>query len=138
MVTLTITGFTSLSHNGPPFISCDSISSISLASNPVSMLGQNVWKLITIICEKKYVTNELEVQYITTIDQVAVMFTKGLFPSRFRFLSPSSWSSTCGSGINVGKNQTSHCNSIKSNISIPLLSPSKYIIIKCNYRPLNS
>uniref|UniRef100_A0A2N9EQM2 Uncharacterized protein n=1 Tax=Fagus sylvatica TaxID=28930 RepID=A0A2N9EQM2_FAGSY len=69
-----------------PRIWCDNISSISLASNPVFHARTKHLEVDYHYVRDKVVRKELEVCYISTTDQVADIFTKGLSKSRFLLL----------------------------------------------------
>lgn len=70
----------------PPLIWCDNISSISLASNPIFHARTKHLEVDYHYVREKVVNKELDVQYITTRDQVADIFTKGLSTSQFETL----------------------------------------------------
>ncbi|CAM8947373.1 unnamed protein product [Rhodiola kirilowii] len=65
---------------------CDNISAISLASNPVFHARTRHVEIDYHFVREKVVRGELLVGYVSTIDQFADIFTKGLSPVRFRFL----------------------------------------------------
>ena len=69
-----------------PRIWCDNINSISLASNPVFHARTKNLEVDYHYVRDKVVRKELEVCYISTTDQVADIFTKGLSKSRFLLL----------------------------------------------------
>uniref|UniRef100_A0A2N9IS10 Reverse transcriptase Ty1/copia-type domain-containing protein n=1 Tax=Fagus sylvatica TaxID=28930 RepID=A0A2N9IS10_FAGSY len=69
-----------------PLIWCDNISSISLASNPVFHARTKHLEVDYHYVLDKVIRNELAVNYICTLDQVADIFTKGLSFTRFKFL----------------------------------------------------
>ena len=69
-----------------PRIWCDNISSISLASNPVFHARTKHLEVDYHYVRDKVVRKELEVCYLSTTDQVADIFTKGLSKSRFLLL----------------------------------------------------
>ena len=47
------------------------------------MLGPNILRLIIIIFEKEVLSKELKVHFISTLDQIADIFTKALSSPRF-------------------------------------------------------
>ena len=61
-----------------PLILCDNISSISLASNPVFHSRIKHLEVDYHYVREKVIRKELEVRYLSTTDQVADIFTKGL------------------------------------------------------------
>ncbi|WOH07734.1 hypothetical protein DCAR_0727167 [Daucus carota subsp. sativus] len=69
-----------------PVIWCDNISSISLSSNPVFHSKMKHLEVDYHYVREKVIRKELDVRYISTVDQVADVFTKGLSSSRFKQL----------------------------------------------------
>lgn len=69
-----------------PVLWCDNISSIALASNPVFHARTKHLEVdYHYVCEK-VIRTELEVRYISTLDQIGDIFTKGLSLHRFNDL----------------------------------------------------
>lgn len=69
-----------------PRIWCDNISAISLAANPVFHARTRHVSVDYHFIREKVVQNELDVRYLSTVDQVADVFTKGLSAARFTLL----------------------------------------------------
>lgn len=69
-----------------PLIWCDNISSIYLSSNPVFHSKMKHLEVDYHYVREKVVRKKLDVRYISTVDQVADVFTKGLSSSRFKQL----------------------------------------------------
>ena len=69
-----------------PRMWCDNISAISLASNPVFHAWTRHVEVDYHYVREKVVRGELDVRYISTLDQLADCLTKGLSTSRFRYL----------------------------------------------------
>ncbi|KAM1873468.1 hypothetical protein ACFX13_007300 [Malus domestica] len=65
---------------------CDNISAISLASNPVFHARTRHVEVDYHYVREKVVRKELDVRYLSTHDQIADIFTKGLSLPRFRLL----------------------------------------------------
>lgn len=70
----------------PPHLSCDNISSLSLASNPVFHSKMKHMALDFHFVRELVQAKNLKVSYISTIDQIANIFTKGLLGPRFALL----------------------------------------------------
>jgi hypothetical protein len=69
-----------------PKLWCDNIGAISLASNPVFHTRTRHVEVDYHYVREKVVRQELEVGYISTQDQIADIFTKGLSSHRFQLL----------------------------------------------------
>ncbi|KAM2666633.1 hypothetical protein EV2_018442 [Malus domestica] len=69
-----------------PTVHCDNISTISLASNPVFHARTRHVEVDYHFVREKVVCNELRVLFLSTHDQIADIFTKGLSVTRFRYL----------------------------------------------------
>ncbi|KAM1964621.1 hypothetical protein ACFX15_045068 [Malus domestica] len=67
-------------------IHCDNISAISLASNPVFHAHTRHVEVDYHFVREKVVRNELRVLYLSTHDQIADIFTKGLSVTPFCYL----------------------------------------------------
>ena len=65
---------------------CDNMSTIALASNPVFHARTKHVEVDYHYVREKVVRKELQVQFVSTTDQVADIFTKGLSSTRFHFL----------------------------------------------------
>jgi hypothetical protein len=68
-----------LSLPSPPTIWCDNFGALALASNPVSHAR-------TKHIEVDVTNKDIKLHYLSTLDQVADIFTKGLTADRFCFL----------------------------------------------------
>lgn len=69
-----------------PLIWFDNLSAISLASNLVLHVRTKHIEIDYHYVHEKVLQKELDVRFITTKDQVADIFTKGLSTQRFQFL----------------------------------------------------
>lgn len=67
----------------PPTLRCDNISSLALASNPIFHARTKHLEVDYHYVREKVIRGELQVRYISTVDQVADIFTKGLSRQRF-------------------------------------------------------
>uniref|UniRef100_A0A2N9IBU1 Reverse transcriptase Ty1/copia-type domain-containing protein n=1 Tax=Fagus sylvatica TaxID=28930 RepID=A0A2N9IBU1_FAGSY len=68
------------------YIWCDNISAIILASNPVCHAQMKHIEIDYHFVHEKVVRNGISIKYISTVDQVADIFTKGLTSARFLLL----------------------------------------------------
>lgn len=68
-----------------PTLFCDNISAISLASNPVFHARTRHVEVDYHYVREKVVRKEIDVRYLSTHDQIADIFTKGLSLPRFDF-----------------------------------------------------
>lgn len=75
-----------LPWHGPPVLWCDNISAIYLTGNPVFHARTKHVEIDYHFVRERISQRKLLVQYISTIDQPADIFTKGLSTSRFRLL----------------------------------------------------
>ena len=69
-----------------PIIWCDNISAISLASNPIYHARTKHLEVDYHYIREKVVNKELAVQYVSTHEQIADIFTKGLSSKKVRDL----------------------------------------------------
>uniref|UniRef100_A0A5B6Z4V3 Reverse transcriptase Ty1/copia-type domain-containing protein n=1 Tax=Davidia involucrata TaxID=16924 RepID=A0A5B6Z4V3_DAVIN len=70
----------------PPLLWCDNISAISLASNPVFHARTKHIEVDYHFIREKVLNKELQIHHISTLDQVADIFTKSLPSHRFQYL----------------------------------------------------
>jgi hypothetical protein len=70
----------------PPIIWCDSSSALALASNPVSHARTKHIEVNVHFIREKVTNKDIQHRYLSTIDQVANVFTKSLTANRFCFL----------------------------------------------------
>ena len=69
-----------------PIIWCDNINAISLASNPIYHARMKHLEVDYHYIREKVVNKELAVQYVSTHEQIADIFTKGLSSKKVRDL----------------------------------------------------
>lgn len=69
-----------------PLIWCDSVSDLSLASNPVFHARTKHIEVDYHFVREKVLRRDLFVRYVSSDDNVADIFTKGLYPRRFAYL----------------------------------------------------
>ena len=69
-----------------PTIWCDNIGAIALASNPVFHARTKHVKNDYHFIREKVCNNDIKVQHVSTVDQVADVFTKGQTEQRFQYL----------------------------------------------------
>lgn len=70
----------------PPIVYCDNISAISLAPNPVFHARTKQVEVDYHFIREKVVRGDLQVRFVSSIDQLANIFTKGLSSARFMLL----------------------------------------------------
>ncbi|XP_056160962.1 uncharacterized mitochondrial protein AtMg00810-like [Syzygium oleosum] len=75
-----------ISWQGPPVLWCDNISAIYLTGNPIFHARTKHVEIDYHFVRERIAKNQLHVQYISTTDQPADIFTKGLSTARFRLL----------------------------------------------------
>ena len=69
-----------------PVLWCDNVSTLALASNPVFHARTKHIEVDYHFVREKVVNRNIIVKFISTLDQVADIFTKGLSSSRFVYL----------------------------------------------------
>jgi hypothetical protein len=67
----------------PPTLWCDNSGALSLASNPVSHARTKHIEVDIHFIREKVTNRDIQLRYISTLDQVADIFTKGLNADRF-------------------------------------------------------
>ena len=72
--------------SAPPVLWCDNISALALASNPVFHARTKHIEVDYHFVREKVLNRDILIKFISTSDQVADIFTKGLSSSRFMFL----------------------------------------------------
>jgi hypothetical protein len=65
---------------------CDNVSALALASNPVFHARTKHIEVDYHFVREKVLNKDISIRFISTADQVADVFTKGLSTSRFLFL----------------------------------------------------
>ena len=70
----------------PPILHCDNLGAISLASNPVFHARTKHVEVDVHFIREKVLNKDVSIRYVSTVDQLADLFTKGLSSSRFCFL----------------------------------------------------
>jgi hypothetical protein len=69
--------------NVPPVLWCDNLSALALASNPVFHARPKHIEVDFHFVREKVLNKDIHIKFISTHDQVADIFTKGLTSSRF-------------------------------------------------------
>jgi hypothetical protein len=70
----------------PPTIWCDNSGALAIASNPVSHARTKHIEVDVHFIRDKVLNKDIQLRYLSTIDQLADIFTKGLPADRFCFL----------------------------------------------------
>jgi hypothetical protein len=70
----------------PPTIWCDNSGALSIASNPVSHASTKHIEVDIHFIREKVTNRDIQLHYISTLDQITDIFTKGLPADRFCFL----------------------------------------------------
>lgn len=70
----------------PPLIQCDNVDALALASNPFFHTRTKHIELDYHFIREKVLNKDVELKFISTVDQVVDIFTKGLSSTRFLFL----------------------------------------------------
>jgi hypothetical protein len=69
-----------------PILWCDNVSALALASNPVYHARTKHIEVDYHFVREKVINGDISVKFISTLDQIADIFTKGLSSSRFNIL----------------------------------------------------
>ena len=69
-----------------PIIWCDNIGAIALTSNLVFHAGTKHVEIDYHFIREKVCNNDIKVQHVSTVDQIADVFTKGQTAQRFQYL----------------------------------------------------
>jgi hypothetical protein len=72
--------------HSPPTLWCDNAGALALASNPVSHARTKHIEVDVHFIREKVTNKDISIRYISTLDQVADIFTKGHTADRFEFL----------------------------------------------------
>jgi hypothetical protein len=75
-----------LSLPSPPTIWCDNSGALALATNPVSHARTKHIEVDVHFIREKVLNKDIQLRYLSTLDQVADLFTKGLPSDRFCYL----------------------------------------------------
>lgn len=75
-----------ISLHSPPVLWCDNFGALALASNPVSQACTKHLEVDVHFIREKVTNRDIQLCYISTLDQVADIFTKGHTFDRFYFL----------------------------------------------------
>jgi hypothetical protein len=70
----------------PPTIWCDNSKALSLATNPVSHAQTKHIEVDVHFIREKVTNRDIQLRYLSTLEQVADIFTKGLTADQFCFL----------------------------------------------------
>ena len=71
----------------PPILWCDNVSALALASNPIFHARTKHIEVDYHFVHEKVLNRDMVLKYISTLDQLADLFTKSLSSPRFRVLS---------------------------------------------------
>jgi hypothetical protein len=70
----------------PPILWCDNVSALALASNPIYHARTKHIEVDYHFIREKVLHGDIVLKFISTLDQAADIFTKGLSSSRFAHL----------------------------------------------------
>jgi len=70
----------------PPVVWCDNVSALALASNPVYHARTKYIEVDYHFVREKVLNKDISISFISTADQIADIFTKGLSTAQFLFL----------------------------------------------------
>lgn len=109
-----------------PTIWCDNIGAIALASNPVFHARTKHVEIDYHFIREKVCNNDIKVQHVSTVDQIADVFTKGQTAQRFQYLK--SKLMVCQNSINSrGGVRLSESSAENLGASAPILHSIHYV-----------
>ncbi|KAL6316130.1 hypothetical protein AAG906_015960 [Vitis piasezkii] len=107
-----------------PTIWCDNIGAIALASNPVFHARTKHVKNDYHFIREKVCNNDIKVQHVSTVDQVADVFTKGQTEQRFYLKSQFL---VCPNPINLRGVKLSEYSAENSGVSAPIFHSIHFV-----------
>ena len=125
----------------PPTLWCDNVGALALASNPVFHARTKHIEVDYHFIREKVANKDMSIWFISTGDQIADIFTKGLSTTRFSFLRAKLLVIPCPISLRGAVKEINTIDSITDTVgqpavSLPYIDPMSHKVAKSNIKPV--
>uniref|UniRef100_A0A2N9EVL6 Integrase catalytic domain-containing protein n=1 Tax=Fagus sylvatica TaxID=28930 RepID=A0A2N9EVL6_FAGSY len=123
----------------PPTLWCDNVGALALASNPVFHARTKHIEVDYHFIREKVANKDMTIRFISTGDQIADIFTKGLSTTRFSFLRAKLLVIPCPISLRGAVKEINTIDSITDTagqpaVSLPYIDPMSHKVAKSNIK----